>query len=307
MSKILIVDDVQENIDILRSTLSSDYHVSVAKNGEKALKVVRKVLPDLILLDIVMPVMTGYDVIKVLKADPILKNIPVIFITAQSELHEKTYGFELGAVDYVVKPFEVLEVKSRVETHLALVESKREVESVLSKTLIGAIGMFMEIEKHSNPLLFTLSYKIKNRASHIAKSLGVHNLWMVDIGAILSLIGLMYLDESTFENILKGVPVDKDDYKVYSLFAENGGQLVSKIPRLEEVGQMISLINTDLGLYAFDPKNCVYAGAQIIQAAIQIEFSESKGNGSAYVLNMMMNNKKRYSTDVIQVMTAMLK
>lgn len=305
MSKVLIVDDVQENIDILRSTLSSEYQISVATNGEKALKVIKKVMPDLILLDILMPVMSGYDVIRTLKADDKFKDIPVIFITAQSELNEKTFGFELGAVDYVVKPFEALEVKSRVETHLALVESKKEVESVLSKTLIGAVGMFMEIEKHSNPLLFTMSYRIKNRASQLAKTFGVKNLWMVDIAAILSLIGLMYLDERTFDNILKGNPVDKNDYKIYTQFAENGGKLVSKIPRLEDVGQMIALTNTDLGIYVFDPENSVYAGAQIIQAAIQIEFNEAKGNASAYVLSMMMNNKQRYSIDVIQAMTAM--
>lgn len=117
---ILVVDDTKINIDILVNILGDRYEVSVAKNGRAALEMVASACPDLILLDIMMPGMDGYEVIKTLKSDPQTAAIPVIFISALSDISDKTKGFELGAVDYIVKPFNVDEVLARVATHLKL-------------------------------------------------------------------------------------------------------------------------------------------------------------------------------------------
>lgn len=125
---ILVVDDTEENVDILVEALGDDYEVSVAMDGKAALEVVEEEKPDLILLDIMMPEMDGYEACRRLKEDPETAKIPVIFLTAMAELENKTKGFELGAVDYVTKPFEILEVKARVETHLALVMATQELE-----------------------------------------------------------------------------------------------------------------------------------------------------------------------------------
>ncbi|MBF0102104.1 MAG: hybrid sensor histidine kinase/response regulator [Desulfobacterales bacterium] len=117
---ILIVDDAKENIDILFQALVDDYELSVAVDGESALEYVSTNPPDLILLDIMMPGMDGFEVCRRLKKDPETSAIPVIFLSAMNELESKTAGFESGAVDYVTKPFEILEVKARVKTHLDL-------------------------------------------------------------------------------------------------------------------------------------------------------------------------------------------
>ena len=117
---IMIVDDSPTNIDILASTLKDHYRITIAKNGETAFKRLEKQLPDLILLDIVMPGMDGFSVCKQLKADARTCDIPVIFITAMEEADQKTRGFDLGAVDYIVRPFHASEVLARVKTHLAL-------------------------------------------------------------------------------------------------------------------------------------------------------------------------------------------
>lgn len=120
-SSLLIIDDTETNIDILLETLSSiTSDIAVALDGATALDTAREYPPDLILLDIMMPGMDGYEVCRRFKADPALCDIPIIFITAMSEVDNKTRGFELGAVDYITKPFEVVEVKARVKTHLAL-------------------------------------------------------------------------------------------------------------------------------------------------------------------------------------------
>ena len=126
---VLIVDDNTTNIDLLVNTLQSEHRLGVAKNGAAALAYAAKHRPDLVLLDIMMPEMDGFEVCARLKADPATASIPVIFITAVTETVNKTHGFELGAVDYITKPFHAAEVKARVRTHLALEQMRSELEA----------------------------------------------------------------------------------------------------------------------------------------------------------------------------------
>jgi PleD family two-component response regulator len=118
--KILIVDDTTENIKILTALLREMYTIFFAKNGRSALKLARSKAPDLILLDIVMPEMDGFEVCRALQADPETSGIPVIFVSARREEVDETRGFEAGAVDYIIKPFSPPIVKARVKTHLRL-------------------------------------------------------------------------------------------------------------------------------------------------------------------------------------------
>jgi putative two-component system response regulator len=126
---VLIVDDNSTNIDLLVNTLKDEYRLGIAKNGPKAIEYAQKFIPDLILLDIMMPEMNGYEVCKQLKESGNTKNIPVIFITAMAEARNKTYGFEVGGLDYVTKPFHAAEVKARVKTHLSLKFMREELNS----------------------------------------------------------------------------------------------------------------------------------------------------------------------------------
>ena len=133
LETILIVDDMPANIKILGQLLRSQYHIRVATGGEKALTIAASEdPPDLVLLDIMMPDMDGYEVCRRLKKDPRLKNIPVIFITAKGEVEDETKGLEIGAVDYIVKPFSPPIVEARVKTHLEL---KRQRDELTQMTL----------------------------------------------------------------------------------------------------------------------------------------------------------------------------
>jgi PleD family two-component response regulator len=117
--RILIVDDVPANIKVLGGTLKADYDVIFATNGEDALAIVySNQLPDLILLDIMMPDMDGYELCEMVKGDPRTRDIPIIFISAKDAEHDETKGLSLGAADYIVKPFSPAIVKARVETQL---------------------------------------------------------------------------------------------------------------------------------------------------------------------------------------------
>ncbi len=129
---ILVVDDTPENITLLSELLSKDYRIRVATSGEKALKIAYSdEPPDLILLDIMMPGMSGLETCRRLKANPDRRRIPVIFVTAMSSIEDEERGLELGAVDYITKPISPPIVKARVRTHLALYDQSRELERMV--------------------------------------------------------------------------------------------------------------------------------------------------------------------------------
>ncbi len=118
---ILIVDDTPENLDVLKGGLMDEYMVRPALNGKLALRLAAmNPTPDLILLDIMMPEMDGYEVCRQLKNDPKTRDIPVIFVTAKSGNESECEGLELGAVDYLTKPINLPIVKARIKTHITL-------------------------------------------------------------------------------------------------------------------------------------------------------------------------------------------
>jgi phosphoserine phosphatase RsbU/P len=129
---ILVVDDTPLNISVITGALKDTFRTKVATSGAKALAIAAAdEKPDLILLDVMMPEMDGYEVCRRLKADPMTREIPVIFLTAQTDAEDETHGFQVGAVDYVHKPFSPAVMKARVHTHLALRETREKLAQQL--------------------------------------------------------------------------------------------------------------------------------------------------------------------------------
>jgi CheY-like chemotaxis protein len=121
---VLLVDDVPQNIQILHQILNrGEYSFAIATSGKETLQVVKKKLPDLILLDIMLGDIDGLEVCKQLKKDPVTAAVPIIFLTVKVGVEDKVKGFKLGAVDYITKPFEDAEVVARVHTHIQLKKS----------------------------------------------------------------------------------------------------------------------------------------------------------------------------------------
>jgi phosphoserine phosphatase RsbU/P len=125
--RILIVDDVKSNVDVLVQALRTEYKLSVALDGESALRGVEKNPPDLVLLDIVMPGIDGYEVCRRLRANAKTREIPIMFLSSLEDVQDKARGFEMGANDYLTKPFEILEVKARVRS---LVKAKAYADAI---------------------------------------------------------------------------------------------------------------------------------------------------------------------------------
>lgn len=130
VNTILVIDDNSDNLRLLAAILEeSQYKIRLAPNGERALATIHKEAPDLILLDVMMPDMDGFEVCRLLKADQETTGIPVIFISALDETIDKVKAFSMGGVDYITKPFKPEEVLARVRTHLTLRHLQRSLEN----------------------------------------------------------------------------------------------------------------------------------------------------------------------------------
>jgi PleD family two-component response regulator len=159
--KILIVDDMPINLQVLSDFLKSDYHIKVATTGVKTIEIaVSPNPPDIILLDIIMPEMDGLEICRLLKNNPETADIPVIFITAKGAAEDETQGLELGAADYISKPFHPIVVKARIKTQLELKEYRyrlekmnRELQQTLkeAKSLRSVIPFCSGCRKIRNP------------------------------------------------------------------------------------------------------------------------------------------------------------
>lgn len=164
---ILIVDDNPHNLRLLISLLSDKgYEVRPATSGARALATARHEVPELVLLDVMMPDMDGYEVCRRLKADPATAGVPVLFISANDEATDKVKGFEAGGVDYLSKPFDALELHARVRTHLELKRSRDQLQALNAK-LQDANTMLQGLDEIKDEFLAMVSHDLKNPLSSI--------------------------------------------------------------------------------------------------------------------------------------------
>ena len=185
---LLVVDDESTNLHVLRHTLQDNYRLLFAKEGSTALQLAKTEQPDLILLDVMMPQMDGYEVCSQLKSDSITKRIPVIFVTALNDHASEQQGLELGAVDYISKPFSPPIVRARIRTHLSLVRTEEVLETRLK--IVQSLGIaaeykdnetgmhIMRMSHYSKVLALALGY------SDEAADLLLHAAPMHDVGKI---------------------------------------------------------------------------------------------------------------------------
>ena len=177
--RVLIVDDVPRNIDLLKDILSERYQVQIAKSGKVALDIIERTMPDIILLDIMMPDMNGFEVCEKVKANPKTADIPVIFLTAVTDAQHEQKGFDLGCVDFITKPITPLTTLSRVATHLKLAEdnlrNKRIIEHrtrELDDALESAIGMLGEVSQLNDTDTGVHMWRMADYCAALAKEIG---------------------------------------------------------------------------------------------------------------------------------------
>ncbi|MBM6550215.1 response regulator [Marinomonas ostreistagni] len=176
---VLLVDDHADNIDILKGILKDHYDLYAAKNGQMALKIIDSKLPDIVLLDIMMPGMNGYEVCEQIKANPATQHIPVIFITAMTSVQDEQRGFEVGAVDFITKPITPLTTLARVANHIALSEQDKrnrliieQRTSQLKEALVSAVNMLSEAGTYNDEHTGSHMWRMADYCAVLARSLG---------------------------------------------------------------------------------------------------------------------------------------
>ena len=194
MFNILVVDDIIDNIHILTEILKDKYSISAATSGLKAIKIAKKTNPDLILLDIMMPEIDGYETCKLLKNDPLTKDIPIIFITAKTQELDELKAFEVGGVDFITKPISPIITRARIENHLLISNQKR--------------ALFIEVKnktKELNDTRLEIIKKLGHAAEYKDNETGEHIDRMSKISYI---IAKNYgLSESQCDDILNSAPM----------------------------------------------------------------------------------------------------
>ncbi|MDY6992974.1 MAG: hybrid sensor histidine kinase/response regulator [Pseudomonadota bacterium] len=249
LAKILIVDDTINNIRVLGTILKREgYQINVAQNGKQALTIIEKVLPDLILLDVMMPEMDGFETCAYLKNNNETKEIPIIFLTAKTETENIVKGFELGAVDYITKPFQAAELIVRVQTHLELKFSR---------------DMIQTINQEQKELLHILCHDLANPMNSIITVLNLmksykdfkrmHELLLTSVHNGLEVISLVREMRSLEEKTLTLMPLNltqavKESIQVLNQrFVDKGIQIeIHMEDKLIVCAERVSLINSVL-------------------------------------------------------------
>ncbi|TXH89330.1 MAG: response regulator [Rhodoferax sp.] len=219
---ILIVDDEPANLALLRQILGPDYSLVFARNGAEALTAAHKHRPSLVLLDIEMPGISGYEVCRALKANPATEGIPVIFVTSLSEVGNETAGFDAGAVDYIVKPVSPPIVRARVRTHLSLVSAKQ-----LAQSYDDAIYMLGEASEFKDTDTGTHIWRMAAYSSALAQAAGWEHAacLQLEMAAPMHDIGKLAVPDAILH---KPGKLDAQEWAVMQTHCETGYKILSK-------------------------------------------------------------------------------
>lgn len=251
---ILLVDDAKTNIDVLVQALKNDYKLGVAMDGPTAIDYTKTYMPDLILLDILMPDMDGFEVCREIKKDPLSRAIPIIFITAVDEVEHKTKGFETGAVDYITKPFEALEVKARVKTHLTLKAAQEALQNQNAILEEKVAARTLELKRTQIEIIDRLGmaaeYRDRETGNHIkrmskycramGKALGLspQEYDVLDLASTMHDVGKIGISDTI---LLKPGKLNKTERAKMMTHTEIGAKLLSgSNSRLLEIAKIIA-------------------------------------------------------------------
>ncbi len=221
---ILVVDDEPTNLQVLRQILQTDYRLLFARDGHKALELARSEHPSLILLDVMMPGLTGHDTCTALKQDPATQAIPVIFVTALSDTEDEARGFELGAVDYITKPVSPPVVKARVRNQLSLVRMDELRDTRMQ--IIERLGRAAEFKDNETGLHVI-------RMSHYARTLALASGWTEGAAeellsaAPMHDIGKIGIPDSI---LLKPGPLSPEEWDVMRTHPKIGADIIGEHP-----------------------------------------------------------------------------
>ena len=314
-AKILVVDDTPTNIDLLVEILKDDYQVKAAVDGERALQSVASAPPDLILLDVMMPGMDGYEVCKRLKADAETRDIPVIFVTAKSDIEDETRGLDLGAVDYVTKPVSAPIVKSRIRNHLDLHDARESLKLLLNETLLGSAKLQSDLLAMANPEAAGRTARLRRLTEHMVNELDVPSPWRIQMAATLSQIACINLPADLLSTLYHGNPLiteDKADEVSERFFnhPELAASMIRDIPRLGSVASIVEAqMEEDLSMISADVQvdevSEVLLGSWILKTAIRYDELALNGASHAGIIESLQEPEERFPKVLVEALSGL--
>lgn len=281
--KILIVDDSEENRLVLAEICKSlGYSSEHAVDGSVAIAKIQHSVPTAILLDIRMTGMDGFAVLEKVKNHPKWKDIPVIMITSLDDSETILKCLQMGADDYIPKPFEPILVKARLERAIVNLSYLRKEKMVLEKTFSGSMKILSDIISSLSPILFGKASKVRRIARLIAEELEYSEIWEIDVASIFSLVGCISLTPDLIEKIVTNKSLTSEEKKLYDNHPILGYKLLNNIPRLGNVAKIVLLQN--ITKVENLPKELtgvikeIPQGSKILRAAFEYEQATLKSN-----------------------------
>ncbi len=302
---VLIVDDIKENLGVLRNTLEPEgYKLLFANSGEKALQVIKNSPPDLILLDVMMPGIDGFDTCRQLKKNKATKDIPIIFITARNEESDIVKGFDVGGIDYITKPFRQSEVCVRVENHLQLTVYRNALKELLEKTLTGSISVLTEVLTFFDPGVFGRSLKVKEMIKKFHQRVGLEKVWELEVAALISRIGCVTLPKDLLEKERLKITLTEKEEKIIGCIPEASANFVENIPRLRPIAKIILYLNKHFDGSGFPDDSLkgkkIPSGARLLRILFDLAQIESEGTRRDKALDLMLEKKGYYDPEILK-------
>lgn len=320
---VLIVDDDTINIDILVEVLQEDYRIGIAKNGLKAIEYVNNNKPDLILLDVMMPELDGFQVCQKLKSSKGTKDVTIIFLTALQDTTSIRKGFELGAVDYITKPFNTIEVKARVQTHLSVkkmgeelagqnlilqskVEEKTDQINSVFKSTIQVMAQMVETR---DPYIAGHQIRVAGLACVMAEKLGLafSEIETIRIAGILHDIGKIRIP---IDILNRPGGILGAEYDLLKVHPQIGFELLSGIPFEQPIAQIVYQHHEKLDGSGYPrgiTEESILKEAKILTVADVVEAMSShrpyrEALGYQYALDEIISNQGiHYDSDAVEV------
>jgi CheY-like chemotaxis protein len=300
-SNLMVVDDQPANLKLLEDLLTQQGHaVRSFPRGRLALEAAARHLPDLILLDINMPEMNGFDVCKRLKSDDKLSHIPVLFLSALSETRDKVNAFRAGGVDYITKPFQLEEVRARVETHLQLHRARQVERELLERTLGGAVKALSDLAHLTSPTLTQRSGALRSMVVYMAEQLRLPDPWQYELAAMLCLIGCITLPSDTFEHAYVGENASSEELHMYREHPDAGFRLLSQIPRMENVAEMIRLQQVETSNWA--KSDVAERGSRMLKTAQELDRRTLRGIPFQTACDQLRAAPGKYPTAILDAL-----
>jgi len=274
---ILVVDDNESNIDILLGVLSN-YDIIAALSGQEALDIIKTEKIDLILLDVMMPILDGYEVCEILKSNPEYENIPIIFLTAKSDTEDIKKGFELGAIDYITKPFNPIELDIRINTHIELLNYRNKLKQKVANAI--------EENRLQQQILFQ-----KSKQAEIGElMMHISHQWKQPLSALGS-INILQMGRLEYKKT-----ISEEEYKNY---LEKNSEIISFMSETMQTFQ--NFYQPNQMSQFFDVKNAVDVAINIVKATFNYN-DISLDLKSDENLPSILGNQNEYSQIILSIL-----